>query len=180
MKYLLLLLAFSCVEKKDQVIKLPDSPINQVTESVKFITDYVKISSCDNCTDQQWARIKESEALVNKVSKTECFKNKIIEGKFLETTLSNQEIYNQLTKEISIIETSTYYTLKRVLGYTYDGPKIWINRRYMMSWNAVDLASLIVHEVSHVKGFTHAYKYYNGRERTVPYALNSIIEECAK
>jgi hypothetical protein len=137
------------------------------------------VSKCLNCTGEEFARIKAAEVKVNEVVDSQCFRSKMESRKLIQTGgRTPAQVVDSLVSANIVIETEMYYTIKRVLGYTLDGVnKEWINRRYMMSWNVCDLASLLAHETSHKVGYTHDYYSTSRRPYSVPYSANWAFEE---
>jgi hypothetical protein len=185
MKHLILLILFSCATRHIP-IEVTELPVPEVVSvpsetSAATLPPFLTVTDCIKCTSEQLARINESTALLNQITASQCFKDKVLAYSFTQTDKSNEEIYRILSGGGVRVQTEIYYTLKRVLGYTIEGVnKIWINRRTMMNWSALDLASLLGHEGSHKLGMNHTYNYVPGREHSVSYALNEIIEECGK
>jgi len=190
MKYLILLSLFACATRyvptndpNTEVIRPEVDPIKaEATEVLKPSIPFLTVSRCTNCTQAQSDRIFKSTDLLNKIVASDCVKEMVLTYPFIDTNgKSNKEILEIILNDGVNIETETYYTIKRVLGYTLEGVnKVWINRRTMMGWSELDLASLLFHESLHKLGFTHTFNYTKGREHSVPYAGNTIIEGCGK
>ena len=185
MKYLILILTLAC----SHVVTTPDPIKKPVQVSIPEIPDsspkpYLTVTSCTNCTPDQWMFIQNANKKLNEVVSSQCFKDEVLKFQFLQGwTLgrNNQEILDSLLGADVKIETEIYYTWKRVLGYTLDGSmKEWLNSRYLVTFGVNELASLLCHESSHKLNYSHQFNYVSGRERTIPYALNQIIETCTK
>ena len=158
--------------KVPEVVELP--PI--VTSPTKFLS----IGKCTNCTDPEWKFIQEAQIKVNDTVETSCFQSFMLERKLIQTmNRNNEQVVQSLVDARITIDVTMYYSLKRVLGYTYEGVnKEWINRRYMMSWNKCDLASLLGHETSHKVGYDHSFYANASRPFSVPYSMNEAIDKC--
>lgn len=178
---LLLILCFSYLSygmgsKQPPVVELP--PITVARD------EYVTIRKCTNCTPAQWKFIQEAEVKTNETTKSTCFKSFMLQRKLIDTmSLTPEQVVDRLSTMNTITDVEMYYSLKRVLGYTYGNQpegkyKIWINRKYMMSWNKCDLGSLLGHEVAHKKGFTHDFNYSPPRDYSVPYSINAAFDHC--
>ncbi len=188
MKYLLLFLVFSCSQiathaPTPEVVTstIPDQ-VHIPTNTVNAAKPYLTVTSCTNCTAEQWKFIQAANKKLNEVVTSQCFKDEVLKSQFLQGwTLgkNNFQVYESLVGADVKIEAEIYYSLKRVSGYTYPNQmKQWLNSRYLVQWGVNELASLLAHETSHKIGYGHTFNYTNGREKTIPYALNTIIERC--
>jgi len=158
--------------KVPEVVELP--PV--VTTPTKFLS----IGKCTNCSDAEWKFIQEAQIKVNDTVETSCFASFMLERKLIQTmNKTNEQVVQSLVDARITIDVTMYYSLKRVLGYTYEGVnKEWINRRYMMKWSQCDLASLLGHETSHKVGYDHDYYANASRPYSVPYSINEAIDKC--
>lgn len=143
---------------------------------------YLTVSNCENCTFIQKKFLGEAVVKVNETIESACFAQFMNERKLNMTNeKSNAEVVKSLLEANVVVDIRTYYTFKRVLGYTIPGKnKIWINRKYMLSWNQCDLASLLGHESSHKIGYGHGYYHTKDRPFTVPYSINAAFKVCCK
>jgi hypothetical protein len=143
---------------------------------------YLTVTACTNCTPDEWQFIQDGTAKLNETVDSSCFQSKVLAFQFLKGwTLgrNNQQVFDSLHGADVKIQTEMYYTYKRVLGYTLpDAMKEWLNRRTMVGWNRCDLSSLLGHETSHKVGYDHTFNYTTGRENSVPYGLNTIVDAC--
>lgn len=138
------------------------------------------VLDCKNCTPKELARVQESASMVNQVVKTQCFRDFMEARELIQTNgLTRSQVVDSLVSADIKISVEMYWSLKRVLGYTYDGVnKEWVNRRYMMSWGVCDLASLLGHETSHKANYDHDFKATKRRPWSVPYSINQAFKKC--
>ena len=176
---LLVLVVFTACKQEQKTIELP--PV-EVETPIDIVSDYLTIKRCTNCTEAQWKFIQEALLKTNETVASTCFASFILERDLIQTGgLSNSEVVDRLVGKNTRVDVEMYYSLRRVLGYTLEGKDmIWINRKYMMSWNHCDLASLLGHEVSHKKGFKHDKYYSPPRDYSVPYSINAAFKRCCK
>jgi hypothetical protein len=187
---LLLLLAFSCASHVTQPPMPDPAPSHTETETeteieiakTPIVKPYLTVTSCTNCTTDQWVFIQEANKKLNETVNGSCFKTEVLAFQFLKgwtLNRNNQQILDSLVGADVKIETEMYTTWHKVLGYTLpDAMKEWLNSRYMTSWNVCDLASLLAHETSHKVGYDHTFNYTTGRENSIPYGLNTIMDKC--
>jgi hypothetical protein len=181
---LLLLLAFSCASHVSQptVPEVKPAPKETETEVSSIPKPYLTVTSCTNCTPTQGIFIQEANKKLNETVNGSCFKSEVLAFNFLKgwtLNRNNEEVLNSLVGADVKINTTMYYSLKRVLGYTYPNVMTeWLNSRYLTGWGVCELASLLSHETSHKIGYDHSFNYVAERENSVPYALNTIIDKC--
>lgn len=152
--------------------------LTSLTVHAKFLT----VTGCSNCTKEEAARIAESTLKVNEVFAGQCFKDAIRNRAMIQTEgKSADQVASHLTSTHITVSTETYWTLRRVLGYTLPNQnKIWINRRLMFRWNTCDLGSLLAHESSHKAGYGHDFRPTKRRPFSVPYSVNYAFDLCCK
>ena len=72
-----------------------------------------------------------------------------------------------------------YYTIKRVIGMTYESDKfIYTNTKYFDTNSTKAVGSNFLHEWGHKIGFDHDFKATSRRDFSLCYLLNTIYEEC--
>jgi len=72
-----------------------------------------------------------------------------------------------------------YYSLKKVIGYTYRNTKYqYVNSRYFDKRSTKLIGSNVLHEYGHKLGFGHDFRRTKRRPFSVCYQLNDIYEEC--
>jgi len=185
----LLLVLFFLVSCSSTSVKIDDPVVhddveNEISDTVEpsgpslFLT----VGKCTNCTDDQYKKIKDAVVKTNEVVASQCFRNVMESRPLIQTNdMSPSQVVNALIHGNITVDTEMYYTFKRVLGYTIENVhKIWLNRKYMMSWNICDLSSLLGHENSHKVGFGHDFKATSRRVNSVPYSVNAAFKECCQ
>lgn len=182
---LLLLIIFVACQGSPDPTPIPQSAppsVEVVITSGK--KPYLTVKKCTNCSAEEWKFIQESVIKTNETVETTCFSAFMLKRKLIQTLgRTNQEVLDSLLNADISIDTEMYYSIKKVLGYTLGNQPIgqfkeWINRRYMMSWNKCDLASLLGHETSHKIGYDHDYYYSDARNYSVPYSINEAFDAC--
>lgn len=180
MKFLVLLLVLACSQApvKVEAPSTTGAPTTNVTVQSSGEKPYLSVTRCTNCTPDQWKRIQDATVKVNKVVKGQCFRSGMEKRALIQTNgKTPSQVVDSLVSADIRIETEMYYTIKRVLGYTIEGyDKEWLNRKYMMSWNVCDLASLLAHETAHKVGYGHDYYSTARRPYSVNYSINAIYD----
>lgn len=180
MKIFILIAMFLVGCKQSTTVETPPPKVETPVEIPSSKKPYLTVEKCTNCTDEEWEFIKQAIVKTNETVETTCFQSLMLKRELIQTLgRTNEQVVKSLVGADVKIDVEMYYTLKRVLGYTYEGVNMeWINRRYMLSWNKCDLASLLSHETSHKIGYDHDYYYSDARNYSVPYSINVAIEEC--
>ena len=148
---------------------------------------------------EQKNKITRAIEIIKKVIRSEEFKRRIIQyasngrkGFVDNQGLSNEMIYllilegrekvgNTKKNNTMNVELELYYRPTKTIGHTYpDVPRIWMNKKYFLKYNAINVANNLMHEWLHKLGFTHSGQWTEEREHTVPYAVGYIIEDIAK
>lgn len=184
---LALLLSLSCFgmgSRRPAPTPAPVPPVENPGPIGPVSTDYLTIRKCTNCSVAEWKFIQEAQVKTNETVASTCFASFMLQRKLIQTMgRTNKEVVDSLVGKNTEIDVEMYWTAKRVLGYTLADQPVgkymeWINRRYMMSWNRCDLASLLGHETGHKKGYGHDYYYSPPRDYSVPYSINAAIDQC--
>ena len=185
MKYIILALAVLTLSMgarapiKKPVQEVPQRPV-EIQVSTPEKKPFLTIGKCTNCTVEEWKFIKAAEIKTNETVASTCYASFMLQRALIQTGgRSNQQVVEHIQSAEVKIDVEMYYSLKRVLGYTY--PKVkkeWINRRYMLSWNKCDLGSLLGHETDHKIGYEHDFNYNDQRKFSVPYSTNEAIDKC--
>lgn len=190
MKSLFILLVFLiCLGMGSKAPTLPETPSQsgahvvvlpeiEVSQSANFLT----VGKCSNCTPSQWTFVQEAVKKTNETVASKCFQEKLASLPLIQTNgLTPTQVSTSLPLSAVKVDIETYYTLKRVLGYTLQGvDKIWVNKKYMSAWGSCELGSLLAHESSHKAGYTHDFKATARRPNSVPYSVNTAFRFCCK
>lgn len=112
---------------------------------------------------------------------------------FRECSESGQQVYDKimtggedLSPEVdheADIEVKVEVGSRGVIGWTNPHTPIqWISSWFINSRDVVpaEIAGNLSHEWMHKMGYDHAFRYYDGREDTVPYAIGEIISKLAQ
>lgn len=103
--------------------------------------------------------------------------------------VSNSEVYQMIMKGAEVLDPQVdyemdifiddYFSLKRVIGYTFKTTKtIFVNTRYFDSRPSSLIGSNILHEYGHKLGFDHDFSNTPRRPKSICYQLNRVYEEC--
>jgi len=186
MKLIVLLFIFlsSCVspEQPPKDSNPPVTVMTEVAEEIQNLTPMLVIGKCSNCSVDENAMLLEAAGKLNFIVKTQCFKEEIMKRDLIQTGgKSNIEVYKSLIHSNITVDIEMYWSIKKVLGYTYPNVmKEWINRRYAKSWGICELASLLAHETSHKVGYGHDFYNTKSRQYSVPYSINHAFTICCK
>lgn len=85
------------------------------------------------------------------------------------------DILHMLRADIGINFRAYRSWWSKVIGYFVSGNTLWDNTKYLDSFTDAESGSNDLHEVAHVKGFSH----YGAWETSVPYTLNRVFEAWA-
>lgn len=137
----------------------------------------LNIESVANATVDQVEMVYAAAGLVRTVTLKPSFKKLLLLHPMAEMNgKTAEEIYAELmTAELNVKVVIYDRWWSRVIGWVTgrNADTIHINRKYMKSVESV--ASNLLHESSHILGFTHRMKPW---KNTVPYALNEIFQAC--
>lgn len=89
--------------------------------------------------------------------------------------LTQLEILQRMRTDISIKFHAYRKWWSKVIGYFVSGNVVWDNLKYVDIDDATESGSNDIHEVAHVKTFTHDGEM----DTSVPYTLNRIFEDWA-
>lgn len=141
----------------------------------------INYAKSPSLTGSSMVKISKAEAILNKVLVSKLFHSKVLAYKFTETGgKSNQEIYEILLEPYTV-SVNLYKTWKwwsRVVAWVSGkgATTIHYHTKFFYPNKPHEVAGTLMHETSHCKGFYHNIKPWF---KTVPYAMNAIIEECA-
>lgn len=130
-------------------------------------------------------RVQRIEKIVNDIVHGICIDAEAEQvSKLNETSDTPKQVIEKL-RRARIDAVISYYKTKNpwssAVAYR-SGNTLYFNLRQIGGWTDCDFASTALHEVAHMPPFEydHAFKYYNGRELTVNYWLNSVVDRCCK
>lgn len=140
----------------------------------------------ENGTDQQKKMVLESLNRAHKIMDSDLFKNAVLnftqpDGKkeFYQARMTNEQVYEWLLKtpwNYSVSFYSKVFTSAN--AYVNPGdPTVNLNWFKVKGFKYSSLANTLVHENTHLKGFTHDYDRTPKRPYSVPYAIGKIIED---
>jgi len=163
-------------EQKPSVVV---EPVKEPIENAKF-----KFLPSSLATIDDAITVTKIEEKVNEAVNGECFKNEMLKPglKLNETKDSPQIVYSKI-KSAQIEAVISYYSQRFTSAVAYAEKGIfYFNRRMIGGWSICDFASTALHESTHLSplNYSHAFKNYKGREMTVPYYMNQIMEKCCK
>lgn len=156
------------------------SPHNDITEKENNLGyPQVVIGSITSQSTEEYKMAEAAIELLNRVLKTEVFKNRLISTPMTETNnLNNEAIYALLSKRFYKINveffTGTFRQnyIYHTVGYDVGNGVTYCNRFFVK--DPETLSSLLMHELMHKLGFKHN----KIKSTSVPYQMNKIIEYC--
>lgn len=171
-------------KRSDNEDDAPDAPastpvtVNDPSNG-KFVI--VKQGLIDTNGTAESLMVQQASVYVCKVVNSSQFRDEVISAQFTSTNdLTNQQIYQALVTGDMLINVSLFdgsfkqNHIWKTMGLD-DGDGVVYANRYFID-NPYDLASLIMHEFAHERGFHHdSPTEYS----SVPYSMNSIFESVA-
>lgn len=149
-------------------------------------------------TSSQKVKIEAAQELIKAVIATDEFREAVINHTYggkktyvdnggytneeiYEKILDGAESLNKIEDNEMDLEVETYYSFSSTVGYTYSNtPKIYMNTKFLDSYNATQVSRNMIHEWLHKLGFKHASSYSTSRDYSVPYAIGEIMGRIAK
>jgi hypothetical protein len=150
----------------------------------------ITVSRVKGCTASELHKLHTAIGLANLVWISPEFKREIelhtfagIFG-FASTEDKNEEVYRKLMfVELKIkfsVETPPWYKrFTSEVAREVDGEVIF-NRLKFKGMDNASLCNTVVHEATHVAGYSHDWKRTYRREYSVPYAVGAIAEKLAR
>lgn len=142
--------------------------------------EFLHINKCTNCTVSQENLVRRGAIKASQTILSQCFVDFMMEREMVQTEArTNQEVLASIVMAQVQVDVATYWTLKKVHGYTLNGVnKIWINRKYMKGWNECEIAAFLGHEATHKIGYGHDKYATKRRPFSVPYSVTAAIQKC--
>lgn len=155
-----------------------------------------KITIDGSRLNTEWRREKAQRVAheMHTVINSKIFQDKVLKmDKWGETSkykdAPNIEIYQMIMRGAEVLDpvvdneidiyVDDYYSIKRVIGYTYANTKwIYTNTRYVDSYHSKLVGSNFIHEYGHKLGFDHDFRSTARRPYSICYLLNDIYEQC--
>jgi hypothetical protein len=153
----------------------------------------VTINSATGFTNAEYIKLRDAAVLLQEVLSSNSFKLAVLNHRYQDKlqfannlNMTNEQIYKAIMlgrevlneeedEEIDVYVTM-YYSLKRVIGYTYpDTARTWINRRYFKKFSSAQIAGNLMHEWLHKAGFDHDFYPTAKRPYSVPYAIGNMV-----
>lgn len=140
---------------------------------------HIDLDACSGFGSKE--RIIHAQEILNRILSSPEFKQACLDHNFQETQDTAERVYNTMQTDITV-GLSRYRTWRwwsRVVGYVLGrGSKtIHCNAKYWDIASPVDNASFILHESSHILGYTHSSA---SAKQSVPYSMNEIAKEVAE
>ena len=194
-----LFLTLSCGKKGDS--GSPDSNLSaeqasdapSATTPLEASTFEVNIKMSGFTKDQE-DKILAAADLIKRIVATNEFKSRVINKKYggKKTFVdndgkTNRQIYKRIlagNEKLGIIEKNNTMDLdlkaftseNNVIGYTYPNiQRIYLNKKFLNSFKANQVAANLFHEWLHKLGFKHSFDKTPERAHSVPYAIGYII-----
>jgi hypothetical protein len=167
------------------VVSIPKVPTTEPTIEVaaptnplgSVATSKVILGNVQGIIAGEYKMIAEAVELANKVLSSQEFKDEVLKTRFTSTEgMTNADIFKKMTEQ-AIVNVTMFYGsymqnfVWKTQGYEQGDGVVYANRYFITK--AHEMASLIIHEVSHQKGFHHVHA---GEYTSVPYRMNEIFE----
>lgn len=174
-------LLFSCSHVEVAPIRAPElMPIVEAQKSKAFF----KFTPSKIASELEKKQIERLQKKVNDVVNGECFKREMLKPglKLNETTDSPEVVFNKISTA-KVSAQISYYSKRFTSAVAYaENGTFYFNRAKIGSLSDCDFASTALHESTHLDPleYSHAFNDYKGRDFTVPYYMNQIMEKCCK
>lgn len=142
-------------------------------------------------------KVLDAIEVIKKIVASDEFKTRVLNHKYNgkktfvnNNGLTNSQIYNKILRGAEVLTPAknnrmdlvleTYYTEANVIGYTMASIKtIYMNRRYLSTFETNKVAMNLFHEWLHKVGFGHDSEATARRPYSVPYAIGYIVRDLA-
>lgn len=175
--------------KKTPVIPNESAPTTDPVPNHGFNIQFKAVEGY--ATSAEKRKIKAAEKAVNETVQSKCFADFMNNRNMIETNGKfRAEVVEDLQTRKDTIPVSMYYRCMKfgircvaptsAVAYRQPPSKtINLNRAaFSVSDSDCDWASTMMHETSHVFGYTHSFKWTPERDYTVPYSINKIFTAC--
>lgn len=172
--FLLLILCFACSH-----IETPYSPPT-ISQTPPVATEIMKPLQDVFSTASKNESLKHSVKIANCVVRSESFLKELSRFPKYDFTTSTPDEVEQAFRKIKSIKVATYQTKNpwsKALATTYasDRETVWINSRQLPR-DLPSLVNTLIHEGSHLIGFSHGDNSPVGKQKSVPYGVGEIAE----
>lgn len=179
-------------EVSDGAISTPSTPAPETASTFEINAKMSKF------TATQEAKVHAAFELIKQVVASDEFKSKILNFKFNgkkqfndNNGLTNTQIYKKLLEgsekltpgknNAMDLTLETYYVDANVIGYTKASIKtIYMNTKYLNTFEPYQVAMNLTHEWLHKLGFGHDAESNSSRPYSVPYGIGYIMRDMAK
>lgn len=142
-------------------------------------------------------KVLDAIEVIKKIVASDEFKTRVLNHKYNgkktfvnNNGLTNSQIYSKILRGAEVLTPAknnrmdlvleTYYTEANVIGYTMANIKtIYMNRRYLSTFETNKVAMNLFHEWLHKVGFGHDSEATARRPYSVPYAIGYIVRDLA-
>lgn len=142
-------------------------------------------------------KVLDAIELIKKIVASDEFKKRVLNHTYNgkktyvnNNGLTNSQIYNKILRGAEVLTPAknnrmdlvlqTYFTEANVIGYTMANIKtIYMNRRYLSTFETNKVAMNLFHEWLHKVGFGHDSEATARRPYSVPYAIGYIVRDLA-
>ena len=177
---------------------ITDSPASPTTPAPETASTFEIKAKLTGFTKTQEQKVYEAFELIKRIVATDEFKNKVLNFKyngkkqFVDNRgLTNAQIYKRFLEGSEKLTPGknntmdlfleTYYVDANVIGYTMASIKtIFMNRKYLSTFEPHQVAMNLTHEWLHKLGFGHDSEATPSRPYSVPYGIGYIVRDMAK
>lgn len=167
-------------------------PVKVLPSATGWFTTNLTTQKCDAAHQK---KVDEAQRIIAKIWNSEEFKSRVLNFTYngkkqfnWPDKMTNRQIYEHLMKGAEALRPTVNYQMDMVIecytentstiGYTMPSiNKVYANMKFHKNYKPVQVASNSSHEWTHKMGFDHAQDWSKARDYTVPYGINTIIEE---
>ena len=153
----------------------------------------IKIEEIKGFTPVNTTKIENAGKKLEMIVNSELFRVQFMAADFSGETSKfkdwdRTDLYNYLMDGSEVLDpnedneanmtVTAYRSFKSVIGYTYGNIKgFYLNTRFMYREEKL-IASTMLHEYGHKKGFDHDFRRTYRRQFSICYQMNLIVESC--